>query len=235
MDLINYLFLLTLDGALHLAPILPYPNRILDIGTGTGIWAIDMGERYPSASVIGNDLSPIQPSYVPPNVQFEIDDFCDTWTYTASTFDMVHARQIYGCVSDYPKLYGEVLNALKPGGWYEQVEVDVVPHSEDGSIVGTAFEEWGPLAIEAGDKFGKPLRVLNTMKKDMIAAGFEEVKEVRFKWPIGGWAAEKKMKEIGRFNSAVWDQGMEGWVLYLYTNYLGVSCQGPVPLSPSCP
>ena len=68
MDINHHLFLLTLNGALHLAPITPYPNRILDLGTGTGIWAIDMGDHYPSASVIGNDLSPIQPSYVPPNV-----------------------------------------------------------------------------------------------------------------------------------------------------------------------
>ena len=60
------------------------------------------------------------------------------------TFDMVHARQIFGCVRNYPKLYSKVLKALKPGEWYEQVEVDVVPQSEDGSIIGTAFEQGDP-------------------------------------------------------------------------------------------
>lgn len=71
MDLNHHLFLLTLNGALHLAPIPTSPNRILDIGTGTGIWAIEMGDQYPSASIIGNDLSPIQPSFVPSNVSHE--------------------------------------------------------------------------------------------------------------------------------------------------------------------
>jgi ribosomal protein L11 methylase PrmA len=33
-----------LDDKLHLAPIGENPQRILDVGTGTGIWAIDMGE-----------------------------------------------------------------------------------------------------------------------------------------------------------------------------------------------
>lgn len=33
-----------LGGRLHLAPIKRNPERILDIGTGTGLWAIDMGE-----------------------------------------------------------------------------------------------------------------------------------------------------------------------------------------------
>lgn len=102
------------------------------------------------------------------------------------------------------------------------MEVDPVPQSEDGSIAGTAFEQWGPIALEAGKRFGKPLHVVNTMRQDMVDAGFEEVREVRFKWPIGGWPKERRTKEIGRYNAVAWDQGMEGWVMYLYTNYLKV-------------
>ena len=33
-----------LGGALFLTPIDPSSARILDLGTGTGIWAIDMAE-----------------------------------------------------------------------------------------------------------------------------------------------------------------------------------------------
>ena len=33
----------SLGGKLNLAPIPPDPQRILDIGTGTGIWAMEMG------------------------------------------------------------------------------------------------------------------------------------------------------------------------------------------------
>jgi hypothetical protein len=62
---------------------------------------------HPSARVIGTDLSPIQPSFVPPNVQFEIDDCCDPWLYQKNSFDFVHVRGLYGCVSDWDKLYRE--------------------------------------------------------------------------------------------------------------------------------
>jgi methylase of polypeptide subunit release factors len=38
----HQLFGLTLDGNLHLAPV-KNPGLVLDMGTGTGIWAIEYG------------------------------------------------------------------------------------------------------------------------------------------------------------------------------------------------
>lgn len=43
LDLTHHLFCLTLDGDLCLTK-LNNPERILDVGTGTGIWAIEMGD-----------------------------------------------------------------------------------------------------------------------------------------------------------------------------------------------
>ncbi|GKT72382.1 methyltransferase domain-containing protein [Colletotrichum tofieldiae] len=54
LDLQHNIYLLTLDYKLGLAP----PNdensgvkRVLDIGTGTGLWAIDFGEEHPEAEL----------------------------------------------------------------------------------------------------------------------------------------------------------------------------------------
>ena len=55
LDLHHEILLQLMDGELHFAP-LRVPHRILDIGTGTGIWAIDMADKYPSAEVLGVDL-----------------------------------------------------------------------------------------------------------------------------------------------------------------------------------
>lgn len=57
------MYALALDGELFLAPITTEPERILDLGTGTGMWVMETAERFPYATVIGNDLSPIQPTW----------------------------------------------------------------------------------------------------------------------------------------------------------------------------
>lgn len=60
MDLKHHVMRLLCDGRLHIAP-LSNPRRILDLGTGSGIWAIEMGEKFPDATISGVDLSVIQP------------------------------------------------------------------------------------------------------------------------------------------------------------------------------
>ena len=61
-DIHHHVITLLCGGELHFAP-LRRPQRILDIGTGTGIWAMEMADQYPDAQIIGTDLSPVQPSW----------------------------------------------------------------------------------------------------------------------------------------------------------------------------
>lgn len=101
-----------LGGELHTAP-LSNPQRILDCGTGTGIWALDMGDRYPSAEVIGVDLSPIQPSWVAPNVRFEIDDLEKEWTFKENYFDFIHSRHMAMGIHDWKAYIQQVFSPLQ--------------------------------------------------------------------------------------------------------------------------
>jgi hypothetical protein len=60
---------------------------------------------YPSARVIGNDLSPIQPGFVAPNAEFVIEDFEEEWEYSENKFDFIHGRTLTGAVKDWPGLF----------------------------------------------------------------------------------------------------------------------------------
>lgn len=80
MDIEHYNQKLQMDGRLFACPIAQENvYEVLDLGTGTGMWAIEMADTFPSAQVLGIDLSPVQPCWVPPNCKFEVDDFELDW------------------------------------------------------------------------------------------------------------------------------------------------------------
>src|SRR5690242_11017501 len=75
------------------------PRKVLDVATGTGRWAMEMGDEFPQADIIGTDLSPIQPELVNPNVRFYVDDATDEWQQGPDWWDLdyVHTRMTAGC------------------------------------------------------------------------------------------------------------------------------------------
>lgn len=99
----------------------------------------------------------------------------------------------------------------------------MVPTSYDGTHEGTIFEEWGKVSLDAGDAFGKSLRIIDDAAGFMRGVGFEEVTERPLPMPIGGWPKDKRLKELGKFNRLHWEEGIEGWSMYLLTAYLKVS------------
>jgi ubiquinone/menaquinone biosynthesis C-methylase UbiE len=177
-------YLITLGGRLFLAPI-NQPQNILDVGTGTGLWAIEMADAFPAAEVIGTDLSPIQPEFVPPNCSFEIDDATMEWTYPLDHFDLVHVREMFGSVPDWTYFFEQAYMHIKPGGWIEVVEHSVEPISDDDTVAPDHFFTlWGKTAIECGQKFGKSFEIWKDAKGYLEKAGFVNVMEVPYKWPM---------------------------------------------------
>lgn len=184
LDLRHHIFRLTLDGQLFRAPLYSVPPRVLDIGTGTGIWAIEFADEFPSALVIGTDLSPIQPHWVPPNCRFVLDDAESEWLYTPDeAFDFIHGRGLGGSIGDWARFYRQAYAHLKPGAWIEMQEYEAWIKSDDDTMnqSGKWVTEWQQLLDEASIRFGKRFNVAEFQKQNLIDAGFVDVQDDIYK------------------------------------------------------
>lgn len=93
-----------------------------------------MADEFPSAKVIATDITPSQPNFVPPNVEFQIDDATMDWTFEPESFDFIHIRYLQGTIDDWDKFYGQVYKFLKPGGWFQHIEPALQMYSQNPDV-----------------------------------------------------------------------------------------------------
>ncbi|KAF3904664.1 hypothetical protein ABW21_db0207669 [Orbilia brochopaga] len=223
MDFYHHIFLLRLDGELCLAPLGDSPQKILDIGTGTGIWAIDMADKYPSAEVIGTDLSPIQPTWVPPNLRFEVDDCEETWVYAKNSFDFIHIRNLAGGIKDWRNLFVRCYEHTAPGGYLEVQEVPSLFFTDDDSLPKDGgFNRMLSCFYAASEKAGLCFTNMDKLAGWMQEAGYIVEQKV-YRLPVGMWPQDRKLKEIGKYMLANLVSSLESYCLALFTRYLNMS------------
>ncbi|KAI5864426.1 S-adenosyl-L-methionine-dependent methyltransferase [Durotheca rogersii] len=220
-DLQHAMAMLLCDGKLHYAP-LKNPRSILDVGTGTGIWAIEMGDMYPNAEVLGVDLSPIQPLWVPENVQFLVDNVEEEWLQPPNSLDYIHARQMAPTIRDWPGVIAEAYKALKPGGWLELQDLKCVTMCDDGTMAEddicalyarTLTAALGQLGIRSHD--------VSRYAEFLRDAGFVNVEEKMLKVPIGTWPRDPQQAKVGLFSQHMIYDGLHGFSIRPFTHGLG--------------
>ena len=207
-------------GKIFWAP-LKFPERILDIGTGTGIWPIEVADMFPKARVIGTDLSAIQPAEVPPNVFFEIADCTDDeWGYKLSSFDLIHTGFMLGSLPSFSDLVATSKRYLKRGtGWLECLELDIGPFCDDDTMrEDWPFAQYCKYCIE-GSKSVIPPRPMDTAPSIVMwmrRAGYVDVHERIDKMPLNPWPRDPGLKKLGRDWEQQLIQGIAAWSYKLF-------------------
>ncbi|KAI1059511.1 hypothetical protein LB506_008866 [Fusarium annulatum] len=206
IDITHHVLTLLLDGKLTLVPLKDDIQRVLEVGTGTvgcssdTNWCSDFADEHSNIEVIGTDLSPIQPSWVPPNVKFELEDATKDWNWPENHFDLVHAS-----------------HCCKPGGFVESGEINPTFYSDDGSIDKVeALQTWNRLVIESGKGFGRSFTDIENDVQLFRDAGLVDVQSFDFKAPIGGWPKDEKMRKVGQFLRASIENDLEGYTMMVW-------------------
>ncbi|KAJ5746383.1 hypothetical protein N7520_011565 [Penicillium odoratum] len=197
----HHIYLMLLKGELYSAPI-RNPKRVLDLGTGTGIWAIDFAE-------------------VPLNCRFQIDDFEEPWSYS-HPFDYIHGRELEGAIRNHDKLFKQAFDNLTPNGWFEMASMEVNTHSDDGThLKATCMVESVKNLHAASKSFGKDMDSVSTWKERFENTGFVNVREDVYKLPQSPWPRDPKMKELGRYHQLNMLEAMPPYCVALFTRVLG--------------
>ncbi len=146
-----------------------------------------------------------------------------------------------GAIADWPQLFRQIRQNLKPGGLVEFQEYEGWIFSYK-DISKTNISEWQRLVNEATVKFGKELDVAGRIKQLMIECGLEDVTErvvqvssgvtalcamsrltICEQIPIGPWAKGKKNKEIGMFQREHICDCVDAYTIGLFTRIYGWS------------
>ncbi|ORY26586.1 S-adenosyl-L-methionine-dependent methyltransferase [Naematelia encephala] len=188
------------------------PFSVLDVGCGTGSWALEIALAYPNTQVTAIDLVTCPLPTYPNNLTFEIRDIVKNLPYPDNSFDVVHVCDIKLGIHDYRSLIGECSRVLKPEGWLLGLELDCDPTlmldnaedvprylksvSEFIKIFHTALSERGLNAYVA--------RELGDYARQVTA--LDHVKHVRVVVPWNDWSDDPKLKLAGRHSRLAFEE-----------------------------
>jgi len=158
-----------------------------------GIWLQDLAKTVPpTAELVGIDIEENlfpQPSTLPPNLHFQVQSVLDLPKEWTNKFDLVHQRLLLLGLRDaeWRKALGEINRVLKPGGWFQMLEID---EWEQSGPKLTVFKELIRRLLELRGVEGFWPNGSIKWQRYAEEAGFVDVRMARHYAPIGKWAGQ---------------------------------------------
>ncbi|KAI1435540.1 methyltransferase LaeA [Xylaria sp. CBS 124048] len=206
---------------------LPIQPKVLDLGCGTGIWAIDIADRlggHGNYHIEGWDLNMIQPEAIPPGVVFRRRDMEDPWDgVEPNSFDLIHMRTLNGSIENWHLLYSQVFKHLKLGtGRLEQVEIDWRPQSNSHprELATSKLAEWSHRVHEGFARAGKKLDMDPNTRAILENIGFTDIEHQEIRIAFNPWEDQEERKEVARWFNLGLTQGLDALTFEAVINHL---------------
>ncbi|KEY70332.1 hypothetical protein S7711_11082 [Stachybotrys chartarum IBT 7711] len=248
LDIQNYHFLLTFESRRCFAPGAETARRVLDVGTGTGTWAIEFGKGAPYA-ILGPPLLTTTASGRASRCRRRHDEVPSLATaadgawqvigldlspiqpdlYSPQTWENRGAASATGtATSGKPPSISCRAAGSKWSTASSPIETDDDTLSDDQAI-----SKWIKLLIEASANLGRPLTDAKHHEQRLVDAGFVNVHRKTFKWPTNSWPKDRHHKEVGLWTLANIGGGLEGLSMALLTRGCGWSKDEVLAFLPS--
>lgn len=130
---------------------------------------------------------------------------------------------LFTCFSDLAGMIGEIYHALHPGAYVEFQDAPIEFHYKEDSAKGTAMESWTKRVQDATLEAGKLWDYPTRYKQSLQDAGFIEVTETRYEWPVNDWSEDQNEKERGRLCLQNLLLGLESISMALLTQHTDMS------------
>ncbi|KAI0349690.1 S-adenosyl-L-methionine-dependent methyltransferase [Trametes cingulata] len=177
-------------------------TSVLDIGTGTGDWLLDLSQDFPYAFLIGIDIAPISTRYPPPNVTVHMQDFTEVLPYRNQTMDVVHARLISLSLRSYDFLVSEASRILRPGGLFSACEWTRSFLMADGGHVPARAPGASAFLVALQhallQKIGVGPIAYDLPRAVHQSGNFHHISVTFMHIPIGTWPTDGAFRSIGR-------------------------------------
>ena len=170
----------------YLAPLSPTTATILDVGTGTGIWASDMAQLFPQAHIIGVDVALTSlPRPLPTTCLFSQANVLQGLPFPDQQFEFTHQRLLVAAIpaAHWPAVIRELVRVTRPGGWIELLEVgDTIQNAGPATA---RLLTWMTTISKA---FGFEMEVLRHLGDLLTQEGCQSVEAQNIPIPLGSWA-----------------------------------------------
>ena len=146
------------------------------------------------------------------NQKFMLMDVESEWTAVRDGYHLIFARMLNGAISNWSRVYRSVYNHLKPGGWFEQVEIDWTPRCDDGSLPpNSALERWAHELTGAMRQANRPINIDTAQTRAALAdAGFVDFGEEVIRIAYNGWPDDPHDRLVGKWFSLGLYEGIQG-------------------------
>ncbi|KAJ7439816.1 S-adenosyl-L-methionine-dependent methyltransferase [Mycena galericulata] len=209
---VHFAFKEYLGNKICLAPIYgTAPKKILELGCGSGAWAIDAATDFPDAQVLAVDLSPIPENIpLPKNMNFETLDVTKDFPFEEQSFDIVHARLLLMHVPGSQVVLERAAKLVKPGGWLVLEDLDMQSMMESGGpVVKEVIRIWRNILNSRGADGD----IGRKMKSIIEASGtFTEISAQKIAIPIcNDGSAPKNLTRLGEVFKATVKKLVDDW------------------------